>query len=91
MNCKSKVLNMLRTKELFLSREGYCHLLTLSSTQDYEALISNQEEADTRLILHPKHALDTGIDSILIRLPSGESDIIIIALFHLFHYKENVF
>ena len=84
---------MLRTKELFLSREGYCHchLLTLSSTQDYEVLISNQEEADTRLILHAKHALDTGIDSVLIRLPSRDTDIIILALFHLFHYKENVF
>ena len=41
-----------------------------------EALFSNQEEADTKLLLHAKHMLDSDARKlVLVRSPSGAVDI----------------
>ena len=54
---KVKVFNLIRCEKLFLSVEGSCQLVTRSSIHDCEGLRTNQEEADTRLILHAQHAI----------------------------------
>ena len=45
--------------------------------------LCNQEEADTRIILHIIHALNCGLSSILIKTP--DSDVIVILIHHLQH------
>ena len=90
---KVKVLNLLRTNELFLSMENNCRLLTHSSSEDVSELQSNQEEADTRVVLHAMHALSHGgnIQSVVIRSPSGDTDIVVLTIAHLMDFKEKVY
>lgn len=58
---KKKVhcLNLLRTTQIILSREQECLSLTLlaATSCDYPDLLSNHEEADTKVIAHSSHAL----------------------------------
>ena len=44
----------------------------------------NQEEADTRIILHTIHALNCGFSSILIK--TSDSDVIVILIHHIQHF-----
>ena len=46
--------------------------------------VCNQEEADTRIILHIIHALNCGFSSILIN--TSDSDVIVILIHHLQHF-----
>ena len=46
--------------------------------------VCNQEEADTRIILHIIHALNSGFSSILIK--TSDSDVIVILIHHLQHF-----
>ena len=46
--------------------------------------VCNQEEADTRIILHIPHALNCGFSSILIK--TSDSDVIAILIHHLHHF-----
>ena len=46
--------------------------------------VCNQEEADTRIILHIIHALNCLLSSILIKTSS--SDLIVILIHHLHHF-----
>ena len=46
--------------------------------------VCNQEEADTRIILHIPHALNCGFSSILIK--TSDSDVIAIFIHHLHHF-----
>ena len=45
-----------------------------------DELSSNQEEADTKVILHSRHAISTTEGSIILRSSSGDIDIMIIAI-----------
>ena len=55
IDCKAKVLNLLHTSELLLSKENHCKSISLSAVKDVPGLQTNQEEADTRVILHTLH------------------------------------
>lgn len=46
----------------------------------YDDLISNQEEADTTVVLHTLEALRTTDGNVCIRSPSGDTDILVIAI-----------
>ena len=41
---------------------------------------SDQEEADTKIALHVQHALETGRHPIIVRSPSGDTDIVVLLL-----------
>ena len=76
-----KVLNVLRCTELYFSTENHCSKLTLSSSESDDSLSSNQEEADTKVALHCKHALERDPSKqIVVRSPSGDIDILVILL-----------
>ena len=50
--------------------------ITRTSDSLVEALCSNQEDADTKLLLHAKHVLDSDDRKlVLVRSPSGDVDI----------------
>ena len=88
---KVKVLTLLATQQLYMSSENNCCRITNSTEEDVEELRSNQEEADTRLILHANHALiDDCLQSVTIRSPSGDT-VVILTIDHLFGLKEKVF
>ena len=55
-------------------------------------LTSNQEEADTKVILHCRDALNTGpASAVILRSHSGDTDITVRSVSLLYEYKERVF
>ena len=73
-------------QETYLSSENRCTAITQSNIQEEELLTSNQEEADTKVILHGLHALASQTGDIIIRSPSGDTDILVLMVALL---KEN--
>ena len=89
---KRKVLNNLRATKLVLSEEGKTIVITLGKTFISDALRSDQEEADTKVILHCHGALkENSNDSIIFRSASDETDILVLAVAHLFNQKRRAY
>ena len=89
---KAKILNLLRTTVLILSREDECQKVTFSTCEAFQEQLSNQEEAETKVIIHAVHALQQqAITRAVIKSGSGDTDIIILSISLLSAYKENVF
>ena len=55
---RCKVLDLLRTSKLVLAGGNFCKVLTVSTAEDSTTLISNQEEADTKAVLHSHQAVE---------------------------------
>ena len=86
-----KVLNLLRTNQLVLACDEFCKILTLANIEDFRSMISNQEEADTKVILHSHQVLDVcETNQVLLRSPSGDTDILILVVSLLYDYKERI-
>ena len=60
---KAKCLQIVRANRIILSRDGECQEVTQSSLNRLDALSSNQEEADTNVILYTLDALDNSPNS----------------------------
>ena len=85
------VLNVLKTAKLVLSCEGECVLLTLTDCYPFNQLLSNQEEADTKVIAHSIQALTENTShQVIIRSPSGDTDILVLATSLLYEYRSKV-
>ena len=92
IDCKAKVLNLLRTSELLLSKENYYKSISLLAVKDVPELQTNQEEADTRVILHTLHIASSDADiSTTLRSPSGDTDILVLAVSLLHQFKDRVY
>ena len=90
-NEREEVLEMLRCDELVLSREGECKLLTYIKEKIYDQLLSNQEEADTKIIAHAVEVLRQDTENkVVIRSPSGDTDILVLSAALLYNFKEHV-
>ena len=76
----------LKRKELYVNDRAKTWRFTDSSTELVPDLHSNQEEADTRLILHAKHASVTCYD---VNISSPDTDVFVIALSQLEHINAN--
>ena len=77
---------------LILSREDECQKVALSTCEAFRDLLSNQEEADTKVIVHAVHALQQQtITEAVNKSASGDTEIIILSISLLSTYKENVF
>ena len=75
----------LHGRSLYVTYGNACSLLTSADGQvvdvtPVEDLRCNHEEADTRLILHARHACENGERAIVIRSP--DTDVAILAVFH---------
>ena len=75
---KEKALKKLQTKAIYISKDQQTICITEQAANEVQELTSNQEEADTKLILHSLHALASG-SSVILRSPSGDTDIMVIA------------
>ena len=73
---KTTVLQELKCRRINFSMDGICYGITKDSVEVIDELSSNQEEADTKLLLHAKHAKEMDQNrSVLVRSPSGDVDI----------------
>ena len=90
-NEREEVLEMLRCDELVLSREGECKLLTHIEEKTYDQLLSTQEEADTKIIARAVEILHQDMENeVVIRSPSGDTDILLLSAALLYNFKEHV-
>ena len=86
-----KVLDMLRTKEIFFSTFNNCKRITADSISTEDRLVSNQEEADTKVLLHCLHSLTCNQEkNVIVRSPSGDVDITVIMISKLLHNADSV-
>ena len=72
-------LNILKCNNIIMSGDEYCEKVTCDGVTIVERLVSNQEEADTKVILHTLEALKSN-GNVCIRSPSGDTDILVIAI-----------
>ena len=78
---KEDVLRNLSCQSIFFSMDKICYHITASTVEIDDESSSNQEEADTKLLLYCKHAFDSSGDkSVIVRSPSGDVDINILFL-----------
>ena len=75
---REETLKQFACSQIFLSAENECKLLTNEGIHDHNALASNQPEADTRIILHASRI--SALKKVVIASPSGDTDIIILAV-----------
>ena len=75
-----KCLTILNCDTIILFRDTSCETVNHHECQPYKELKSDQEEADTKVILHALSVLPTSNDNVRISSPSGDMDIFVIAL-----------
>ena len=88
---KEAVCSKLKCNEVYLSSEGFCKRVTPLELHEVDILKSNQEEADTRLILQAWHVLTSTTMYVNIQSPSGDTDVIILTISLLLEYKNRCF
>ena len=74
-----KCLDILECNTIIMSGDEYCEKVTNDNVLNVENLVSNQEEADTKVVLHAMDALQHE-GNVCIRSPSGDTDILVIAV-----------
>ena len=73
------MLSSLNSKEIYFSTDGQCHKINRDDVINVPELSSNQEEADTKLCLHARHALNSADRGpVIVRNHSGDVDINVI-------------
>ena len=88
---KEQILNNMKSKEVFFSTYNECLHVTKDDVLVIPELCSNQEEADTKVILHAKHAIEANEKGmIIICSHSGDTDIAVIALSHFIQNADRV-
>ena len=63
---KEEYRSLLLNKSFFISCDKKCWRLTVDEVSDVPELLSDQEEADTKIFLHAKHASNEGCEELLI-------------------------
>ncbi|KAG1676717.1 hypothetical protein GQR58_014141 [Nymphon striatum] len=71
-------INQLGNKELYVTEGATCFKITRAGCHEVEELDSIQEEADTRLFLHVKHAEMNGYSNVVIHSP--DTDVYVMAV-----------
>ena len=59
-------MKRLKGKTLFVTAESECWKITEKGSENVAELTSNQGEADTRLLLHAKHAAQEGYEAVAV-------------------------
>ena len=76
-----KLLTLLDLAEMLISTDNDCSKITAESVETEHELVSNQDAADTKEVLHSIHALNRDqVSNIIIRSPSGDIDIVFIII-----------
>ena len=88
---RHQILTMLQTEMIVLSGDNECHTVTAASSIETVELKTNQEEADTKVILHILHVLRNSELSVVLRSPSGDTDIMVLALGIITEHQDRVY
>ena len=74
-----------------LAGDNFCEVLTVSTAEDFTTLISNQEEADPKVVLHSHQAIEEcESNRVLLRSPSGDTDILVLIISLLYEFKNRI-
>ena len=76
---KQRSLCTMDTEKIILSGDDECITVTYDSTEQNVDLKSNQEEEDTKVILHPMNVIRCGGDAVICS-SSRDTDIMVLAL-----------
>ena len=88
---RNEVLEILKTDELYYSMDNKCYLITNQGVVTVEDLSSNQEEADTKVVLHASHPVNAQPNkTVIVRNYSGDVDITVIMLSLFIDHCERV-
>jgi hypothetical protein len=79
----------LKQKTLYVTSGENCQRLTATGRDSVACLTSNQEEADTRILLHIQHAVSTGLNNIII--VCEDTDVAILLLTFCATWKARLF
>ena len=74
----AKLRDKLNDKQLYVASEEACLHITKDHWSEVAGLHSNQEEADTRIILHAAHAADEGYSAVIIT--ADDTDVLVLCL-----------
>ena len=77
IDSKRKILNTLRTS-LYLPTEEYYQRLPISDVSSIDSLMSKHKEADFRMMVHAKHAIDSN-SPVITWSHTADTDIFIVA------------
>lgn len=86
----------LGSKQIVLSSEERCVTITSSDSGDITVelntdLLSNHDEGDTKVVLHANAILLDDPDTMVtIRSPSGDTDIVVLAVAHLYPHAHRI-
>ena len=86
-----KVLKMLKCKEIYFSKEDGCFLFNENGFHSATHLKPNREEADSKVILHCLDALKEPETTVVLRSPSGDRDITVLAVSLISSSQDRVF
>ena len=73
-------LHLLKCNEIYFSKEIQSTVIDAEGLRDFDRLKSNQEEADTKMILHCLDALVDPESTVVLRSHSGDTDIMVLAV-----------
>ena len=76
----SAALVKLAREMIFLSRDSVCFRVINRSCDSHPELVSNQEEADTNVILHSINVIKKSKLGVVLRSPFGDTDITVLAV-----------
>ena len=73
-----KRMHKLQDKQLYVASEESCLHITKDQWEEVAGLQSNQEEADTRIILHAAHAAKEGYSAVVV--VADDTDVLVLCL-----------
>ena len=74
----TKLREKLKDIQLYVASEENCLLITKDKWEEVACLQSNQEEADTRIILHSAHAAEEGYKAVVV--VADDTDVLVLCL-----------
>ena len=83
--------DILQTDFVVLSGDNNCCLVQLGNVEERYHLTSNQEEADTKVLLNSLGVLNNTDMFVYLRSRSGDTNILVLALSIIRDHKERVF
>ena len=90
---ENKVKALVNCGELYFSTDNDCRRITRSLSVREESLVSsNQEEADTKLVLHSLHVPnESPRKKVIVRSPSGDADVLVILLSKMIGHQDKIY
>ena len=87
---KANVPNNLSAVKLAMPVEGKTTVITFGRIFISDALSSDQEDTDTKVILHCHDVLINSNGSVILRLASGDTDFLVLAVAHIYNEKQSL-